>query len=74
MTANSFIAVEAGHSTHHFATSYRDAGELLLGLKILPAFKARGLALLPRFNYPLSILWAHTDSCRHESHNNNRMI
>lgn len=58
MTANSFIAVVEGRpGTNQFAIAFKGAGELLLALTFLPVFKARGLALLPRFNYPLSTQW-----------------
>ena len=74
MTANSFIAVEGRLSTHEIRHSLQGAGELLLAPNILPVFKIPGFALLPRLNYPLSTLWAQTDSRWHESHIKNRMI
>jgi hypothetical protein len=59
MTAKSFIAAEGRCSTQQFRHCLQGAGELLLTLNVLHAFKEIGLALLPRFNYPLSTLWAH---------------
>ena len=67
MTANSFIAVGGRPSAHEFRHAFQGTGELLLALNTLSVIKVMGLALLPRFNYPLSILWAHTNSCWYES-------